>query len=549
MDQLTGLDAAFLYMETEQTPMHVAGLTLYDLTDEQRDDFHAIFRSFFETRTQTVPIFMKKLAKTVFDLDHPGWVDSGPLDFDYHIKSVTLPKPGTRKQLDAWVAREHAKPLDRSKPMWQFTLIDGLEGGQGALYSKVHHAAVDGGAGMAIAAAIYDMSEKPRTVKVPEPKPAARKPTVPERAVLGLHDLIATGMREQLKLLEAVPTVMGQALDQIGKIVEGGGAEIEKNIRNLASNALAPKTPFNATMGRGRTYSSSSLSLADAKAVSKATGAKMNDVVMAICGGALRAYLEERKALPKDPLVAFVPVSLRAAGDATSNNQVLSMNIPIGTHIADPLKRLERIVDDSGSRKEVVNAAKETAPNDYTLLGAPLMLPGLMKLFGRTKLADAGLQVVNLCISNTMGPPFPLYSNGAKVTHLYPVSIATHGVGLNITVQSYIDKLDFGITAGAKAVPEPERISELLAVSLAELHAAAVPPEPKEPAPEKPAAKATPAKAAPKKRAPAAKTAAKKASPNKKAAPKKAATTKAAAKKPASKKASAKTPTKKASAE
>ena len=473
MQQLAGLDAAFLYMETPQTPMHVAGLTLYDLTDTQKGRFHEAFREFFAGRVHLIPIFNKKLARTVFEIDHPGWVDAGPLDLDYHIRGVTLPAPGTREQLEAWVAAEHALPLDRTKPMWQFTVIEGLESGQGALYSKVHHAAIDGGAGMVITSALYDLSETPRKVEPPAPVAPGRVPTVAERSVLGLHDLVSNVMRQQLKVMEAVPNVMGQMLDGVGELLGGDVNKAATRLTRLARGAVAPRTPFNVTMGRGRSYAARSLSLADAKTVSKATGAKLNDVVMCVCGGALRTYLAERDALPSDPLVAFVPISLRAANDTSMNNQVLSMNCPIGTHIADPLKRLERIAKDSGSRKEVMSAAKQAAPNDYTLLGAPTILPGLMDLFGRTRLADVVPQVVNLCISNTMGPPFPLYCDGARVTNLYPVSIATHGVGLNITVQSYMKNLDFGITAGAKAVPDPGRITDLLEESLAELHAAA----------------------------------------------------------------------------
>ena len=478
MQQLGGLDAAFLYMETPQTPMHVAGLTLYDLTDAQKGRFHEAFRDFFKGRVHLIPVFGKRLAKTVLELDHPGWVDAGELDLDYHIRGATLPAPGTPEQLDAWVAAEHAKPLDRSRPMWQFTVIEGLESGQGALYSKVHHAAIDGGAGMVITSALYDLSERPRKVDIPVAPEPPRKPTIAERSILGLHDLAANTLRQQLKLMETVPTVMGQALEGMAELVGGDVEAAGKRLARLSKNVVAPRTPFNVTMGRGRSYASRTLALAKAKAVTKspaaaAVGAKMNDVVMAVCGGALRRYLAEHDALPSEPLIAFVPVSLRQAGDTTLNNQVLSMNCPIGTNIEDPLERLARITKDAGSRKEVVAAAKETASSDYTLLGAPMLLPGLMQLFGRMRMADVVPQVVNLCISNTMGPPFPLYCDGAQVTNLYPVSIATHGVGLNITVQSYMDNLDFGITCGAKAVPDPERIAALLEEALDELHAAA----------------------------------------------------------------------------
>ena len=182
MQQLSGVDASFLYFETAQTPMHVAGLTLYSVPDEQKGKFYEHFRAFFEGRVHLIPVFGKKLARTVFELDHPGWVDAGELDFDYHLKSAHLPAPGTQEQLEEWVAAEHAVPLDRSKPLWQFTVVEGLKDGRAALYSKVHHAAIDGGAGMVITQALYDLSEKPRKVDPPAPHEPAPTPPPPRTA-------------------------------------------------------------------------------------------------------------------------------------------------------------------------------------------------------------------------------------------------------------------------------------------------------------------------------------------------------------------------------
>ncbi|MDA8870409.1 wax ester/triacylglycerol synthase family O-acyltransferase [Rhizobiaceae bacterium] len=507
--QLGGLDAVFLYFETDQTPMHVAGLTLYEVAEPEKS-FHETFSSFFQGRVHLIPIFQKKLARTVFQLDHPGWVDAGTLDFDYHIKGARLPSPGSRAQLEDWVAAEHAKPLDRTKPLWQFTVIEGLEPGpdgktQAALYSKVHHAAIDGGAGMVITQALYDLGPVPRDVgaPLPEPKSTARIPTLAERAVLGLHDLTANLVRQQMNALETVPKIMGAALDAVESYVDP-----DKKVA-MPTFGLAPKTPFNATMGRGRSYATRTLPLSGAKAIGKASGAKLNDVVMAICSGMLRRYLSEVDRIPSRPLVAFVPVSAREAGDTTLNNQVLAMNVPLATNIADPVERLAKIAESSAGWKDAVSATKDVASGatDYTLIGAPTLLPGMMQLYGRSGLADVLPSAVNLAISNTMGPPFPLYCNGSKVTHLYPVSIATHGVGLNITVQSYLDGLDFGITAGAKAVPDARRMTALLEEAYAELHDALVPPPADAPPARKPRAvkdaptakaKPLPKKAAPK---------------------------------------------------
>lgn len=460
MKQLSGIDASFLYMETEQTPMHVAGLTLYDLPKGFKGSFHKHFSEFFKGRVHLIPIFGMKLAKSAFEIDHPGWVDAGEIDFDYHIQPATLPKPGNRKQLEDLVAELHAERLDRSKPLWQFTVIEGLEGGQAALYSKVHHAAVDGGAGMVITQALYDLGEKPREVKPPEPRPEVRKPTQPERAILTMNDIMSNVMRQQLTMLENVPKVLSQMSDMIAPVLSG---------KIGLPQMLAPRTPFNVTVEAKRSYAARSISLPDVKAICKATGTKLNDVVMAITSGAVRTYLMRKQALPDAALVAFVPISMREVGNTDINNQVFGMNVPLATNYGDPLKRLKKIHQESGASKTMAAGAKEAAVTDFTVVGAPTLLPGLMQLYGTTKLADVIPQVVNMCISNNMGPPFPLYCAGAKVTALYPVSIATHGVGLNVTVQSYFDHLDFGITADHKAVPDVDDLGDLLITSFEEL--------------------------------------------------------------------------------
>ncbi|MGB0506932.1 MAG: wax ester/triacylglycerol synthase family O-acyltransferase [Pikeienuella sp.] len=467
MKQLSGMDATFLYMETPETPMHVAGMTMYELPEGFTGTFHAHFTAFFKTRVHLIPIFGKKLAKAVFQMDHPGWVDAGELDFDYHIKGAVLPKPGTQKQLEDMVAALHSEVLDRTRPLWQFTVIEGLESVQVCLYSKMHHAAIDGGAGMVITKALYDVTPEPRVVEPPKPKVAERKPTTPERAILGLNDIVSNVMRQQLKLMEGLPKAAGQLTDLIAPAITQGVP---------IPQLIAPKTPFNGTIGAARSYVARSISLSETKAICKATGVKLNDVVMAVCSGALRSYLDGKHQLPDAALIAFVPISIREAGNTDLNNQVFGMNCSLATNYGDPLKRLQKINAESRSSKMVADGSKGVAPSDYTVLGAPMLLPGLMQLYGQSKLADVLPNPVNVVISNTAGPPIPLYCAGAKVTALYPVSIPTHGVGLNFTVTSYLDKLDFGLTADAASVPDIEYLGELLVASFDELVTAVLGP-------------------------------------------------------------------------
>jgi WS/DGAT/MGAT family acyltransferase len=480
MKQLTGLDASFLYMETPETPMHVAGLMLYELPKGFEGSFHPHFVDFFKTREHLAPIFRKRLARTVLDLDHPGWIEVDDIDLDYHIRAVSLPRPGRWDQLEAAVAEMHGQALDRKKPLWQFAVIEGLEDGRVALYAKVHHAAVDGGAGMVIAQAFYDFSPTPRQVPPPPPKaPAPPKPSVAERALLGINDLIASSIRQQLNLMQAVPQAMLTVTNLIAPprapaqpAAEGAAAPRRKGglpALPEVPQVLAPKTPFNVTITARRSYAARSLSLNQAKAIRKATNTKLNDVVMAICSGALRRYLNGRKALPKQALIAFVPISLREMGNTDINNQVFGMNCPLATDVADPLERLMAIHRTTNRSKMFAGATKDIAPKDFTLLGAPLLLPGLMQLYGKTGLADLVPQAVNLVISNTPGPPFAMYCAGARVSALYPCSIPVHGIALNMTVQSYMDQLDFGLTADQRAVPDIDVLADHLQAAADEL--------------------------------------------------------------------------------
>ena len=237
----------------------------------------------------------------------------------------------------------------------------------------------------------------------------------------------------------------------------------------------APRTPFNATITRERSYAARTISLSDAKAIAKASGAKLNDVVMAVCAGALRRYLQEKGQLPDKPLIAGVPISLREPGDTRQNNQVSGMLCSIATDIADPAERLKAIVKSSSESKQIAGTFRDAVPQDFAFVGAPILLQLIMLVYGRSGLADKLPMPMNVTISNVPGPPMPLYCAGAKVTALHPVSIAAHGAALNITVQSYMDALNFGLTADRRAVPDVGRLGDYLVEAADELKKAVVP--------------------------------------------------------------------------
>lgn len=480
--QLSGIDASFLYLETPETPMHVAGLTYFELPPGFEGSFYLHFRRFFESRLHTIPIFSKRLAPSLYDLDHPGWVEADDLDLDYHLRETALPSPGTEEQLEEVIGRLHANTLDRSRPLWQFYVITGLENGQGVLYSKVHHAAIDGGAGMAINKALYDVTPTPRDVPPPAPKasPSGAAPSSPTAVdpVKGISDIMGNMMRQQLRMWQTaseIGTAMTNAfLAKPGEAAPKALSTLQSMVNQLPT-LNAPKTPFNATITRERSYAARTVSLSDAKAIAKASGTKLNDVVMAICAGALRRYLQEKGQLPDKPLIAGVPISLREPGDTRQNNQVSGMLCSIATDIADPVERLKAILKSSSESKQIAGTFRDAVPQDFAFVGAPILLQLIMLIYGRSGLADKMPMPMNVTISNVPGPPMPLYCAGAKVTALHPVSIPAHGAALNITVQSYMDALNFGLTADRRAVPDVGKLGDYMVAAANELKAAVVP--------------------------------------------------------------------------
>jgi len=375
--------------------------------------------------------------------------------------------------------------LDRNRPLWQFTIIEGLADGRAALYSKVHHSALDGGAGMVLTQAMYDVSPQPRAPQAPVQPP---QPAEPVSMLSGLGNLYVDFLRRQVDQLSHFPDLLRAANNLLlPKIPEGAKlADLMPSTDKLPKlpPLISPRTVLNVQITAERSYAARSLPLAPARRLAKAAGAKLNDIVMAVCAGALRSYLIERKGLPKRSLTAFVPISLRELGNTDMTNQVSGMICSLATNIADPVARLKAIVDSSKNSKRIAGEIKDAQPTDFSFIGAPVILNTLSRLYGRSGITNWVNPPFNVVISNVPGPPVPLFCAEAKVSGLYPVSIPTHGVALNMTVQSYVDHLDFGLTADRRAVPDIDRLADYLAESFQEL-ADAISPAAAIPAPEK----------------------------------------------------------------
>jgi diacylglycerol O-acyltransferase / wax synthase len=536
MDHLSGLDATFLYLETPEQPMHVGGLNIFELPAGYEGDFVDDLRTHITQRMHLAPVFRRKLVNMPFELANPIWVADEDVDMEYHIRSTVLPKPGSRAQLDKLVGRLHSSLLDRSRPLWEFYVIEGLQTPPDApagtrhvaFYSKVHHAAVDGAAGVALANAIMDITAIPRAVR-PAPQ---RRATVTDN--FGIAELALSGIKntaiQSAILAKNLPALARAAYSMLrppkSEEPTFGVAGLEMVDSPPKNRWFAPKTPINVSITNQRTFSSLSFPLHTIKHIAKGNGVTLNDVVMAICSGALRRYLADLNCVPDQSLLAAVPISLREAGNTDMNTQASMLRISLASTIADPQARLKAINQASKNAKAASASMNAVMPTDFPSLGVPWILSGVAALFGRSKLANNMAPLANLVISNVPGPNVALYLAGAKMITYYPVSIVTHSLALNVTVQSYNGSLDFGLIACRKAMPDLPELGKYMQKTFEEMMAftQAVSPQAAAPTEIKPVAK-----------------------PGMKPAVKKAAAKKVAAKKVAPKTASAKkAPAKKA---
>jgi len=558
MKHLSGLDATFLHLETPEMPMHVGSLNVLDLPKGYKGDFYEDAKQFMASRIHLADVFTRKLALMPFDMTNPVWVEDDDIDLDYHVRHISLPRPGTNRQLQQYVARLHSSLIDRSRPMWEFYIIDGLKSGQVALYTKVHHAGIDGQAGVEVGKAIFDLEATGRVVKPPRSRPRG------SGYQLGMAELASAALRntaqQYVKLFKMAPAIV-RAISGLAKPDEKAAEKLTTTAPKKF-NLFAPRTSLNVSITNQRTFAGRTISLAETKYIAKHFGVSLNDVVMATVAGALRHYLADNNELPAKPLVAGVPVSLREAGDDTANNQASMILVSLATDITDPLQRLKAINASSTSSKSTMNRFKAVILDDFPTFAAPWLVSGIASMVGRSGLVNMLPPAANVAISNVAGAPFPMYFAGALVTCYYPVSIASHGTALNVTVQSYNGRMDYGLIACRRAVPDITEIGDYLLaehkllMELTQKHpSVAGAPAPKPAAVVEAPADAEPAAKAPAKKAPARKAAAKKTpapaatkAPAKKVAAK--TSTKAATKTPAkaAPKPAAKTPARKAPA-
>ncbi len=479
MEQLTGLDSTFLNMETPTTYGHICGLAIYDPSTAQhpitRDDvMHLI-----SERLHLLPPYRRRLIEVPLGLDHPYWIEDPDFDIDFHVRHIGLPAPGDHHQLAEQVARIAARHLDRSKPLWELYIIDGLEGGLSAQLTKIHHCTIDGVSGAEILATLLDLAPEPEPVEPPakpwRPDPVPTQVEMLARSAWTLAGTPVRGIRLGREAFSNLP----ELTRSLG-LGEMPGSSIINRLTGhkpdpLLSEATtpAPRTVFNDRISRHRRFAFGSLSLDRVKAIKTHFDVTVNDVVMAISSAALRRYLSDRGELPKTSLVAMVPVSVRTAEQqGTMGNHVAAMSASLHTDIADPGERLRAVHETMHIAKEQHAALPATIQQDFAQFAPPAVAGLAARVAARAAVAHIVDVPFNVVISNVPGPQFPLYCVGAQLVAHYPVSAINDGVGLNMTVQSYNGRLDFGLIGCREMVPDLWDLIDHLGDALDELDAA-----------------------------------------------------------------------------
>ena len=471
IETLSGVDGAFLNLETAATPMHVGSLHLFEAPAGRGRDFFAAVRHMMDSRM--VPVLRRRLAALPLHLANPAWLQ-GEVDLDYHIRRVRVPAPGTWAQLEAVVAGLHAELLDRSRPLWMLYVLEGLANGENAYYFKIHHAMLDGQAGVALAGALFDTSPEP----APRPR-AVRKPGAEVRGGKpGTLALAAAAFRhdaaQYIKLVRELPgvvrTLAGIVKSSAARSRGDAGAANAPSLSELRrSVSFGPRTPLNVSITPERGFATAAVPRAGLKAIAAANDATVNDVVLALCSGALRRYLKRNASIPRKSLIASMPISLREQGNSEMRTQATLSLVSLATNIADPLRRLQAIRDSADATKAVARQAKSVIPTDFPLIGVPWILGALASLYGRSGVVDALPVLANVLVSNVPGPTVPLYVSGFRMSGYWPLSIVEHGVGLNITLMNYAGTLFLGFVVARNAVPDARQLADDFLAAFEEL--------------------------------------------------------------------------------
>lgn len=484
MKQLSGADAMFLQFERGNNFMHVASLAIYDPSTAPTGGvrFKDVLK-FFAQRVAQFPAMRRRLVSLPLSLDRPYWVEDATIDVEFHVRHVAVPHPGDWRQLCIQVARIHSRPLDRSKPLWEAYVIEGLHNvpgvppGSFALYTKIHHSIIDGESGTEMMKALHSLSPEPLDLDEGDAEQeryhADREPTSVElysRAVVNNLEKMPSLARFSFDTARRLATLgvgaMGKMASDDGGALQAVKALLSGDVSSLMSK-LPPQTRFSGLVSAHRVFEAVGLPLDDFKAIRQHVGdVTINDLFLAIVGGTLRAYLSAKNELPDATMIAMVPMTLRGAekgGDR--GNQVGFTAMPVHTEIADPIERLRAIHESSQTSKRVTDAVGKELARD--------LLEYLPNVVTGAVLRNVKLPGVGLIVSNVRGPDVPLYMAGARLVNYAPISIAVDGMGLNVTGFSYAGTMWICAVSCRDMLPDPAFFVKCLHDSFDELKRAA----------------------------------------------------------------------------
>jgi WS/DGAT/MGAT family acyltransferase len=454
MKRMSGVDAAFLYGETPAWHMHVSGVMLFDPSATPGGFSADRLMQRIAERVHLVPQFRYKLVEVPFGIDRPCWVEDPNFDVSYHVRRIGVPPPGGPVELGNLIGELVSYKLDRNIPLWEMWIIQGLADDKVAVLAKVHHSIVDGASGTELATVLFDLE--------PDPPPTAPAPPRTLEPVPSSAELVARGVGRMMLSPYRWARFTEQSVRQGLKLIG-----LQRRDVAPAMPFQAPRTSFNAELTPHRRFVYTSVSLDEVREVKAAFGVKLNDVVLALCAGTLRRYLEMNDELPSATLIAQVPVSMRAVGDSEVGTKVGAMFASLATDVADPVARL-------GAIQHALAADKIMGLTELT---APGLIALAARMYTAAGLDGVGPPIMNLIISNVPGPPFPLYTAGSKLEAIYPMGPLLYGAGVNITVFSYEGRIDVGFMVCRELVPEPWTLAEGIGVALEELLAEARDPQ------------------------------------------------------------------------
>lgn len=461
MHQLTGLDATFLALDSPTVCSHLGCVAVLD--PPTRGPALNLFRltELIKSRLHLAPPFRRRIAEVPLGLDQPYWIEDPNFDIEFHVRELALPAPGDTHQLATMTARLHERPLDRRHPLWEMYLIHGLPGGRKALYTKVHHAAIDGVAGNNLLIALFDTSAEPSTKP---PAPPWRPDDEPSAVTLLARSAVSVA-RHPLRLArlsaDLIRSLPAMANSPGRPRLPGLDRFIPRRGRSAMSSApplIAPPTPFNKMLGPRRRCAFGNLPLAKVKQVKDFAGVTVNDVVMALCAGGLRNWLRDHNALPPGPLLAAVPVSIRAEHhEATEGNRLSKVLAPLPTNLSDPGERLRAVHEAMEAAKDQFSAMPTDLFSDIAQFSMPALTNQACRLANRLRLLER-ISPLNLFVSNVPGPTVDMYMGGSRLQAVYPMSTIADGQGLNITVLGSRGRLNVGIVADPDLVPDVEAL-------------------------------------------------------------------------------------------